>query len=35
MKIKTKTWFAKVAAIFTHRTSFLHKISVLGFLIQK
>ena len=32
---KTKTWPAKVAAIFTHRTSLLHRICVLGFFNSK
>ena len=27
MKITTKTWLTKVAAIFTHRTSLLHRIN--------
>ena len=27
MKITTKTWLAKIAAIFTHRTSLLHRIN--------
>ena len=35
-KITTKTWLAKVAAIFTYRTSLHHRIRILGFfLIQK
>ena len=30
MKITTKTWLAKFVAIFTHRTSLLHRISPLA-----
>ena len=35
MKIKTKTWLAKVAVIFNHGTSHLRRISVLGFFNSK
>ena len=34
-KIITKTWLPKVAAISNHRTSLLHRISVLGFFNSK
>ena len=34
-KTITKTWLAKVAAISNHRTSLLHRISVLGFFNSK
>ena len=34
-KITTKTWLAKVAAILTHRTNLLHRISPLGLFYLK